>query len=65
MVVHACNTSTQEIEAGRSQVLGQLSCKVRLCLKKGRKEGREGGRKGGRKEGRKEVLTYDKGSAAG
>jgi hypothetical protein len=34
MVVHTCNHSTQELEAGRPQVPTSLDYTVRLCLKK-------------------------------
>jgi hypothetical protein len=41
MVVHACNLSTWEVEAGASVFKASLGYVARPCLKKKRKEGRE------------------------
>jgi hypothetical protein len=54
VVVHTCNPSTWEVEAGESQVQGQSGLPDESCLKKKeqRKEGREGGKERGGKGGR-------------
>jgi hypothetical protein len=51
MVVHACNPSTQEADAGGYEFKASMNYVMRSCLKKERKRTKE--RKEGRKGGRK------------
>jgi hypothetical protein len=61
-VLHACDLSIWEVEAGGSLVQGQLGCIAELCLEKegkkgGREERREREREGGRERGREIVPS--------
>jgi hypothetical protein len=59
MVVHPCNPSSQEAEAGRSQVGGQPGATQKDLTKKEKKRRKERQRRGGRgkeeREGRREA----------